>query len=217
MVTGDLLTATARGAFAALVFLKLSGACDDPPLPSSCLWPRPPPPPLSVLDEARDWASPCCAGNSARREVTSTNEAEAPPRRDAQPRRWLLILVTARPCSARRWLFFPPVRSRESLAVSFLSLLLPLRPSLTTSPMARTYTIYVSPDLRGRRATVSTRRSHGRLRVSLPQTEPTLFPHCSWVPFSPTAPLSSQTPHPPPKTHPHLTSFLFSNLHIQPP
>lgn len=116
-------------------------------------------------------------------------------------------LVTARPCSARRWLFFPPVRSRESLAVPFLSLLLPLRPSLTTSPMARTYTIYISPDLRGRRATVSTRRSHGRLRVSLPQTEPTLFPRCSWVHFSPTAPLSSQTPHPPPKTIPTLPPF----------
>lgn len=209
MVTGDLLTATARGAFAALVFLKLSGACDDPPLPSSRLWPQPPPPPLSVLDEARDWASPCCAGNSARREVTSTNEAEAPPRRDAQPRRWLLILVTARRSSARRWLFFPPVRSRESLAVPFLSLLLPLRPSLTTSPMARTYTICVPRPERP-----SSHRLHQEV-ARAPQSQPApngthpLSPEAV-APGSP----SHQRPHcplrlhpPPPKPIPTLPPF----------
>lgn len=123
-------------------------------------------------------------------------------------------LVTARRSSARRWLFFPPVRSRESLAVPFLSLLLPLRPSLTTSPTARTYTIYVSPDLRGRRATVSTRRSHGRLRVSLPQTEPTLFPQRPLLlgPLLTNGPtvLSDSTPHPQNPSPPYLLSLLQS-------
>lgn len=122
-------------------------------------------------------------------------------------------LVTARRSSARRWLFFPPVRSRESLAVPFLSLLLPLRPSLTTSPMARTYTICVPRPERP-----SSHRLHQEV-ARAPQSQPApnkthpLSPEAV-APGSP----SHQQPHcplrlhpPPPKpSPPYLLSLLQS-------